>query len=169
MIKYALRCLPRTAGITFVDLGSGKGRVLFVAAELPFHRIIGVEFARQLHEAALRNVASYSNPKQECFDITPVLGDASKFPIPEESCLVYLYTPFKGPLLREVLACIASSYTRSPRPMYLVYGHQIDYHLRMFDSVPGFAPISPRGRRRSALAPRRTDVHVYGTRETIDP
>ena len=34
---------------TFVDFGSGKGRMLFLASELDFKEIVGVEFARDLH------------------------------------------------------------------------------------------------------------------------
>src|SRR5689334_23652607 len=34
---------------TFVDIGSGKGRVLLMAAEYPFPHIIGVELLPELH------------------------------------------------------------------------------------------------------------------------
>src|SRR5215469_11495850 len=40
------------ANYTFIDIGSGKGRMLFVAAEYPFEKVIGVEFAVDLHEIA---------------------------------------------------------------------------------------------------------------------
>ena len=45
------------ARFTFTDFGSGKGRVLFIAAGLPFKAVIGVEFSRELHVIALRNIA----------------------------------------------------------------------------------------------------------------
>ncbi|HTW31931.1 MAG TPA: hypothetical protein VMD76_09645, partial [Candidatus Sulfotelmatobacter sp.] len=35
----------RHEDFTFIDLGSGKGRVLLVASDYPFARIMGVEFA----------------------------------------------------------------------------------------------------------------------------
>jgi predicted RNA methylase len=44
---------------TFVDVGSGKGRVLLMALAYGFKRIVGVEFARQLHEAAVKNIERY--------------------------------------------------------------------------------------------------------------
>lgn len=48
--RHMLRDLPVTdlSGYTFIDMGSGKGRMLLLAAELPFRRIIGVEFLRTL-------------------------------------------------------------------------------------------------------------------------
>jgi hypothetical protein len=35
-------------GDVFVDLGSGKGRVILEAAQYPFHHVIGVEIAPEL-------------------------------------------------------------------------------------------------------------------------
>ncbi len=46
---------------TFIDLGSGKGRVLLMASEYPFQKIIGVEFMPELHRAAQKNIAGYSH------------------------------------------------------------------------------------------------------------
>ena len=47
---------PRYEGFTFVDLGSGKGRVLLLAALRPFRRVIGVEISASLHTRAQANV-----------------------------------------------------------------------------------------------------------------
>src|SRR5262249_4307643 len=41
---------------TFIDLGSGKGRVLLIASHFPFRSVIGVEFAKNLHDIAISNV-----------------------------------------------------------------------------------------------------------------
>src|SRR5262245_17564627 len=46
----------RFEDFTFVDLGSGKGRALVLAAELRFGRIIGVEFSHELHDVAVANI-----------------------------------------------------------------------------------------------------------------
>ena len=46
---------------TFIDLGSGKGRVLLMASDYPFKKIIGVEFMPELHRAAQENITGYSN------------------------------------------------------------------------------------------------------------
>ena len=43
----------------FVDLGCGKGRVLLMAVECGFKRVVGVEFAHELCEIAKRNVSIY--------------------------------------------------------------------------------------------------------------
>ena len=41
---------------TFIDLGSGKGRVLLIAAQYPFKSVIGIEFSKTLHDIALTNI-----------------------------------------------------------------------------------------------------------------
>jgi len=61
--RAALRALPvgDFSQYSFIDMGSGKARMLFVAAELPFRRVIGVEFDRKLHAAAKENIARWRN------------------------------------------------------------------------------------------------------------
>ena len=44
---------------TFIDMGSGKGRVLLMAADYPFHRIVGVELFPALHRVAQQNLNAY--------------------------------------------------------------------------------------------------------------
>jgi SAM-dependent methyltransferase len=57
-VRKLLRGLNiRYESYVFVDLGSGKGRVLLLAAELPFKEIIGVEFSPELHAIARSNIA----------------------------------------------------------------------------------------------------------------
>src|SRR3984957_17712461 len=74
--------IPDVSGHTFIDMGSGKGRMLLLAAELPFRRIIGVEFARDLQILAQNNVKTYRNRKQVCFQIETVNQDATEYKFP---------------------------------------------------------------------------------------
>ena len=39
--------------LTFVDYGAGKGRVLLLASQHPFHAVGGIEFAEELHDDAI--------------------------------------------------------------------------------------------------------------------
>jgi len=61
---------PREAlrDFTFIDLGSGKGRVLLMASDYPFKRIIGVEFMPELHRAAQENVREYTERTKATLD-----------------------------------------------------------------------------------------------------
>jgi len=49
---------------SFVDYGSGKGRVLLVASDYAFKKIVGVEFSKVLNDVAVANIATYRSSKQ---------------------------------------------------------------------------------------------------------
>jgi cyclopropane fatty-acyl-phospholipid synthase-like methyltransferase len=58
LVRAALASLKIDAArFTFLDFGSGKGRVMLIAAGSPFKSVIGVELSKQLHEIARKNIA----------------------------------------------------------------------------------------------------------------
>ena len=107
----------------FVDLGSGKGRALLVAAEFPFKRCVGVERAPDVHEAALANLLSYRNGRRRCRVIEPRCQDATVFEFPDEPCVVYMFNPFPGPVVERIAENLERSFRRAPRPITVVYVH----------------------------------------------
>ncbi|MBN8817717.1 MAG: class I SAM-dependent methyltransferase [Sphingomonas sp.] len=100
-------------GMSFVDLGSGKGRTLFLAARHPFARIIGVEFARELHEAALANLARLPADRR----IELVHGDAATYSLPEGPLLLFIYNAFDRPLMARIAARTLDAWRAAPRPL----------------------------------------------------
>jgi hypothetical protein len=66
--RHLLRALPieDCSLYTFVDMGSGKGRMLLLAAEYPFRQIQGVEFAVELHDQATANIHRYTSARRRC-------------------------------------------------------------------------------------------------------
>src|SRR6185437_8624316 len=120
-MRDALRLLPITnlAGYTFIDIGSGKGRMLFVAAELPFARVVGVEFDEHLHAAAVRNVAA-CRFRRRCMIIEPVLANAAEYEFPPGPLVVYLFNPFGPEIMNRMLDNLERSFTRDPRHIVLL-------------------------------------------------
>jgi hypothetical protein len=106
---------------TFIDLGSGKGRVLLMASDYPFKKIIGVEFMPELHRAAQENIAGYSNDRQRCPQIESVCMDARDFQFPDNPLVVYLFNPFSEPTFTRVLKNLRRSAEQTPRPVYIAY------------------------------------------------
>ena len=88
---------------TFVDLGAGMGRVVLLAARRPFRAVVGVEISPALAEIARDNVASARDPQRVARDIRIVPADARRFVYPRGDLTVYLYNPFRGPVLEAVL------------------------------------------------------------------
>lgn len=104
-------------GFAFVDYGAGKGRVLLLAAERPFERIVGVEFSPSLVETARRNLGTLGADGGR---VELVTMDATEFDPPEEPLVLYFFNPFGPPVLRPVLERVRESLARRPRHAYIV-------------------------------------------------
>ncbi|HTW58275.1 MAG TPA: class I SAM-dependent methyltransferase [Terriglobales bacterium] len=102
----------------FVDLGSGKGRAILLAKRYPFKRLIGVEFAKELHDAAVRN-ASHARPGKVSIEF--VWADVLDFDFPAEPCVLYLFHPFGTGTMHALLSNVARSITEKPRDIILMY------------------------------------------------
>jgi hypothetical protein len=109
------------SGFTFIDLGCGKGRVLLMASEYPFQRIMGVEFMPDLCRAAQKNIAGYASDRQRCRQIEVTCMDARDFEFPAEPLVVYLFNPFSEPTFAAVLENLRRSVVQVQRPVYIAY------------------------------------------------
>ncbi len=122
IIHEALAALPiRYEDFVFVDFGSGKGRVLLQASDLPFRKIIGVEFASELHQIALNNIAHYKSDSQKCRKIESVCQDFTQFEIPPEPLVAFLYNPSSEPITAALANNIAQSLIENPRELWVIY------------------------------------------------
>jgi SAM-dependent methyltransferase len=102
---------------TFIDLGSGKGRALLLAANYPFKRIVGIEFAEELHLAAKANVERIEGEDR----IEVIHGDASEYMLPPGSVVLYLFNPFDRPLMSAVARETLANWASDPRPIRVIY------------------------------------------------
>ncbi len=122
LFHEVLDSMPVTVdGLTFIDLGSGKGRTLLMSSDYPFRRIIGVEILAELNEVARQNIARYRSQQQNCFHIESHAGDARFFEFPREPFVLYLFNPFPEYVLREVMANLHRSFAADPREVYVIY------------------------------------------------
>ena len=121
-VRRALAAAPvaTASEYTYVDLGSGKGRSLFVAAELPFREVIGVEFSRTLHERAAANVRSFRHRGRRCGPVRSVHADATDFAFPQTPLVVYLFNPFGATTTQRVLDNLEASLRRHRRHVVVV-------------------------------------------------
>jgi len=113
---------------TFIDLGSGKGATLLYASEFPFRRIIGVELSAALDEIAQRNIALYRSRSVKCTDVQSLRLDARAFVFPIEPTLLFLFNPFKGQVLDQVVLNLERSLEAHPREVVVVYHHPESRH-----------------------------------------
>ncbi len=109
---------------TFVDIGSGKGRTLLLAAEYPFKRIVGVELIAELQRAAEENISAWrtqSPARVAPFSMESLHMDARDFVFPGTPLVVYLFNPLPESGLRRVLHNLEESWRETPRQIWIVY------------------------------------------------
>ena len=136
-IVSAIRSLPiEFRKFTFIDLGSGKGRVLVVAARFRFRQIIGVEISAALCRVASENTRRFPN-------VSIVCGDAGGYRLPAGACVVYLGNPFEAEVMAAVLGNVEERWKRDPSPIYLVY--LVPECRRLLDAAPFLRHISSPG------------------------
>jgi SAM-dependent methyltransferase len=122
----------------FIDFGCGKGRVLLIASEFPYGKIIGLEFAPQLAEMARRNVRSYRSRTQRCGNISVICMDATDFQLPPEPEVLYFYNPFSEQLMRRVAHEIEQSLQRMPRDLWIILTGPTPSRDRTFGALRQF-------------------------------
>jgi hypothetical protein len=122
VVHEILAALPmQHERFTFIDLGSGKGRVLLMASEYPFERIVGVEYAPDLHRAALENIRRYRSDRQKCRNLEAICQDMTAFELPDKPLVLFLYNPASEAVLRIVAENIVSAAAGSPREIWVAY------------------------------------------------
>lgn len=106
----------------FVDFGSGLGRVVAVAASMPYRKVIGVELSKGLHDVAVRNM-QIAGPKLRCKNVELANIDARTFAIPNDLSVIFFFMPFSADILTVVLNNILRSVQAAPRKVTIVYMH----------------------------------------------
>ncbi len=115
-MKFVGADLPSS---TFVDYGSGLGRIVICAATLPFKRVIGVELVEELNRRAKLNIAAACG--RFTWGDVPVLQTAS-VAMPADVSVQHFYNPFLNQTLRATVAALARSLRESPREAWIVFG-----------------------------------------------
>lgn len=158
LFEKAMNQLPfNFSDKVFLDLGSGKGRALVLAAEAGFKKVIGVEYAAELNDIAYTNVERVRDkfPDTE-FILTE--GDALIYEIPEEVDVIYLFNPFDEAAISTLVQRLRPIFERK-HPIYLVYVHPI--HGEVFEQTFG-QPTAL-----IASVKGMPDVSIFSNRATI--
>jgi SAM-dependent methyltransferase len=146
------------SGMTFVDVGSGRGRAVLLAAEAGFGAAVGVEIEPSHHAQALENLRRYRGPRTVRERIRLVHGDARELDVPAGPVVLFLYNPFGADLLRAVLDRVREALRASPRPAWVIY--EAPVHRELLDADPAFALVAERAEREGASA-RRPRFAIY--------
>jgi len=122
----------------FIDYGCGKGRVLLVASEFPFRKIVGLEFAPSLAETAQRNLETYRGRNVKCRNIEVLVIDATTYDLPPEPAVLYFFSPFAGSVMDKVIRNIERSVEKYPRRLLVVFSGIFVMRDKAFGSRPTY-------------------------------
>lgn len=109
---------------TFVDVGSGKGRVLLMAAKAGFRSIRGIEFCSELCYQARQNIQKFLKCRPEV-KIEIIHSDITEYLPQADEQVYFLYNPFHQIVLNKFLVHLKNSSLTHPRSMTLIYHEPI--------------------------------------------
>jgi len=147
----------------FIDVGAGKGRVVIEAAvHYDFGRVIGLELSPELAAVARANVAATSGIR--CPNVEIVVGDATRYRLPDDVSVIFLYNPIRGSAFAQFMAGVAASLDRRPRPLRIVYRTPMEHEWLLGG---GFRLVREHRPRR--LTPRLRETGSVRLYEAIAP
>jgi SAM-dependent methyltransferase len=121
---------PEAKSYPFIDLGCGKGRVLLMAHECGFQHIVGVELSISLVKICQQNLSRLG-----ISNVSVVAQDAATVKLPDSPVVVFMYNPFKPPLMNLAIERL----TRHPYPLFLIYVHPL--YRSVIEQTGRFAAI----------------------------
>lgn len=132
VLPAALRHRRPSGDDVFLDVGSGKGRVVLQAARYPFRRVIGVELSAELTAVARANVA-LNRKRHRARDIELVTADIVDYEIPEDVTTVFCFSPMYGEPFRALMTKLTELADRRGSPVTFIYSFP-DEHERLIAS-----------------------------------
>lgn len=131
VLQRILRSMNVSAKDVFIDFGCGKGQVLFVAAQHPFGRVIGLDMSDSLIRTARHNLAR-NRKRFKCGQLEFVTMNVLQYAIPPDLNVCYFYNPFPRDVLESVIAGIKESVASHPREVRLIslWGTFDDVYLK---------------------------------------
>ena len=152
-VAVALRDHRPTRDDVFIDIGSGKGRVVVQAARHPFRRVIGVEISEDLNEIARRNVER--NRARLACDVELVTADLLEYRLPDDVTMAYCYNALAGRAFQGLMEHLSELADRRRSPVLFIYSNPQQHEAVM---AGGRARLL---RRHSGRRPLRFPLHIY--------
>ena len=118
------------AGYSFIDAGSGKGKILLLASRFPFSEIIGIEYAKGLHKIALDNIKKFKTRAGPRLNITSVNADATEWDMPDKPAIYFVYNSFDPDTTKKFFTRLDNHVALTNTPTFLIYGNLRDISER---------------------------------------
>ncbi|MEO7768965.1 MAG: class I SAM-dependent methyltransferase [Ferruginibacter sp.] len=120
LLEEVFANLPEDVRGHFLDIGSGKGRALCVAAHNGFNKVTGIDFSKQLCVAAEENL-QHTKKVLPLLQYSLINKDAAIVKIPIDADCIFFFNPFDGFIMSAVAKNILESFKKNPRNIYIIY------------------------------------------------
>jgi len=154
-LQQLFAAFPLSPTDHLIDIGSGKGRLLFYAHYHFKCRVTGVEINEQLQRIAQQNKHQYfkKHPGENSI-ISLVHQRAELYDIPPTGNVFYLFNPFSLEIFESLMTRISQSADKDPRDISLILYYpkeeyreflqkQTNFQLLEKVDIPGISAINP--------------------------
>ena len=112
----------------FVDVGSGKGKVLLMATIYNFKRIVGIELSSKLNKIAKSNILIYNKRVKNNIPIELKELNVLDYTFEGDENIIYLYNPFSSEILEQFCEQLFISLKLNPRKIWLIFNNFNNYN-----------------------------------------
>lgn len=123
-VRKILKRLNLSRELRFCDLGSGLGRICILAAEYGFAKTTGVELAAEFCEVARHNLATCRPPSGKLAPLEILQMDALDYCERSDDDVFFMFRPFSGEFLRQVLDRIAARAQARGKTLTIIYSER---------------------------------------------
>jgi SAM-dependent methyltransferase len=127
------------AETTLIDIGSGMGRGVLVASQLPFKAVFGIELHPVLARVARRNLSLWRKSARAVCPIRLIEGDAVELELPSGATVAFLFNPFGASVLRKLLRAWQKQLAASTASLDILYVNNEQEHV--LEAIRGFTRI----------------------------
>lgn len=148
-IRMALAAVDeiKSSDVSFVDLGSGKGKVILEALNHHYTQVYGVEFNDDLNRIAEANI---EHRYHGLLRATLIHEDAKSFIFPSDCGVVFCFNPFGPEVLTSVLNHYQQHAKSTQRRVFFVYVNPV--HAELFSEWQVVSTLSNR---------QRVDIYAF--------
>ncbi|MGA1823441.1 MAG: class I SAM-dependent methyltransferase [bacterium] len=130
-----IRTLTKTPEDVFIDMGSGKGRVMIIAGRYPFKRIIGVDVSSKLNRICEQNIRKMQ-ARLKCKEFVHITTNAINYQIPDDATFIFFFNPFPLEVMDTVMTQIKKSLNRHHRSIKIIwYNPKYDREIERIHSI----------------------------------
>jgi SAM-dependent methyltransferase len=132
----------------FVDIGSGLGRALAVAAQYPFREVLGIEMDARLAAKAQENLDALPPDRCKALSVSSRAANALECDLPDMPAVFYLFNPFDREIADAFLKTLKTRDSHAAGDIILF--QNLQYETLLADH--GYQPLPLKARSRLLAA-----------------